>query len=54
MLDLDPTTRATMEEILEEPWVADAVICRQSENGDVTHADDHIHTLEPPAPQPAA
>jgi serine/threonine protein kinase len=54
MLDLEPGSRATMEEILEEPWVADAVICRQSVDGEVTHADDHVHTLEPPAPQPTA
>ena len=51
MLQIPPSLRATMDEILQEPWVADAVICQQSTDGVVTHAIDHIHTLEPPAQQ---
>ncbi|KAG5990221.1 hypothetical protein E4U54_004151 [Claviceps lovelessii] len=51
MLDLDPKTRAKMDEILEEIWVADAVICQQLGNGDVLPAEDHTHVLEPPASQ---
>lgn len=49
MLTVDPKKRANMEEILEEPWVSNTVICRQ-ENGTVIPADDHTHVLEPPAP----
>lgn len=51
MLDLDPKTRAAMSEILQEPWVADTVICQQLENGLINPADDHTHVLEPPASQ---
>ncbi|EGO59470.1 hypothetical protein NEUTE1DRAFT_121271 [Neurospora tetrasperma FGSC 2508] len=49
MLDLDPKTRAKMTEILDDPWVANTVICRQIGPGNVAHADDHVHTLEPPS-----
>ncbi|EQK98472.1 Serine/Threonine protein kinase [Ophiocordyceps sinensis CO18] len=53
MLDLDPNTRAGMDEILQEPWVADTVICQQFDNGEVISAEDHTHVLEPPASQQA-
>ncbi|KAK3386211.1 kinase-like domain-containing protein [Sordaria brevicollis] len=49
MLDLDPKTRAKMTEILDDPWVANTVICRQIGPGNVAHADDHTHILEPPS-----
>lgn len=49
MLDLDPKTRAKMSEILDDPWVANTVICRQIGPGNVAHADDHTHILEPPS-----
>ncbi|KAL1841183.1 hypothetical protein VTJ49DRAFT_7352 [Mycothermus thermophilus] len=49
MLELDPKKRATMHEILDDPWVANTVICRQ-EGGHVVNATDHTHVLEPPAP----
>ncbi|KAJ4138127.1 Nitrogen permease reactivator protein [Fusarium equiseti] len=51
MLDLDPKKRARMEEILQEPWVADTVICQQFDHGEVVPAEDHTHILEPPANQ---
>lgn len=54
MLDLNPKTRATMEQILEEGWVADTVICQQLENGVVIPAEDHEHVLEPHSSTPAA
>lgn len=54
MLDLNPKTRARMAEILEEPWIADTVICQQLEAGETIPAEDHTHVLEPPnSPQPA-
>lgn len=56
MLEIDPKKRATMAEILEDPWVANTIICRQDiESGVVVPGPDHTHTLEPPAaaPQPA-
>lgn len=49
MLDLDPKTRAKMNEILDDPWVANSVICRQIEPGHVVNAEDHTHVLEPPS-----
>ncbi|KAI1505361.1 kinase-like domain-containing protein [Biscogniauxia marginata] len=50
MLTIDPKERAKMDEILEEPWVSDSVICRQVGPGEVVQAEDHTHVLEPPAP----
>lgn len=48
MLDLNPKTRARMDEILQEPWVADTVICQQLDHGEVVTADNHEHNLVPP------
>lgn len=48
MLEIDPKKRAKMPEILEDSWVSNAVICRQTEPGQVIKAEDHTHTLEPP------
>ncbi|KAI0009499.1 Pkinase-domain-containing protein [Xylariaceae sp. FL0662B] len=50
MLTIDPKKRAQMPEILDEPWVADTVICRQVGPGQVIKAEDHTHILEPPTP----
>ena len=52
MLELDPKKRATMEEVLEDPWVSGTPICRQEIGGTVIPAAGHVHTLEPPAAQP--
>jgi serine/threonine protein kinase len=49
MLEIDPKKRIKMEEILEDPWVANTVICRQIDPGLVVNAEDHTHVLEPPA-----
>jgi serine/threonine protein kinase len=51
MLELDPRMRATMKELLDDPWVADTEICRQEAEGHgaVIRAPGHTHTLEPPA-----
>ncbi|KAI1877178.1 hypothetical protein JX265_000048 [Neoarthrinium moseri] len=51
MLTINPRQRATMKEILEEPWVSDTVICRQEAPGRIEPATDHTHILEPPANQ---
>ncbi|TRX98744.1 hypothetical protein FHL15_000086 [Xylaria flabelliformis] len=53
MLTIDPKKRATMAEILDEPWVSDTVICRQVAPGQIEKAEDHTHVLEPPAPAPS-
>jgi serine/threonine protein kinase len=54
MLQIDPKKRAKMDEILQDDWVANTIICRQVENGVVIHADDHTHILKGPqeVPQP--
>ncbi|KAJ2900604.1 Serine/threonine-protein kinase oca2 [Zalerion maritima] len=52
MLQIDPTKRAPMSEILEEPWVANTVICRQLAPGSIIPVDDHTHVLEPPVNAP--
>lgn len=53
MLEIDPRKRATLEEVLADPWVSGTVICRQEEGGNVIKAEGHTHTLEPPsAPAP--
>jgi serine/threonine protein kinase len=49
MLELDPRKRAKMSEILDDPWVANTVICRQMEANVVVKAEDHTHILEPPS-----
>ncbi|GAB7362319.1 hypothetical protein MBLNU230_g2335t1 [Neophaeotheca triangularis] len=47
MLDLDPRRRATMEEILADPWVQNALVCKQEEGGVVERAPGHDHVLQP-------
>ncbi|KAF4549162.1 Serine/threonine-protein kinase oca2-like protein [Elsinoe fawcettii] len=46
MLELDPKKRATIDEILENDWVANALVCRQEEGGRCYHAPNHRHHLE--------
>lgn len=54
MLEIDPRKRATLAEVLEDPWVRGTVICRQDAGtGEVISAGGHTHTLEPPS-APAA
>jgi serine/threonine protein kinase len=48
MLAIDPKKRAKMDEILQDAWVSNTVICRQIENGVVINAEDHTHILVPP------
>lgn len=47
MLDTDPQTRATMEEIMSEPWIAQKECCYQDESGKVHRIPGHDHVLEP-------
>jgi len=54
MLEINPKNRATMSEVLEDPWVSGTGICRQEIGGAVLKAEGHVHTLEPPAPAPQA
>jgi serine/threonine protein kinase len=52
MLEIDPKKRATMGEILDDPWISGTGICRQEVGGKVIRAEGHAHTLEPPASAP--
>lgn len=47
MLELEPKKRATMDEILADPWVQNSLVCRQEENGVIIKAPNHTHTLQP-------
>jgi len=47
MLELDPKKRATMDDILNDPWVQNALVCRQEEDGVIFRAPNHTHTLQP-------
>lgn len=47
MLELDPKKRADMDEILADPWVQNALVCRQEEDGVVIKAPNHTHVLQP-------
>jgi serine/threonine protein kinase len=49
MLEIKPKERVKMPEILDEPWIANTVICQQTGPGTVVNAEDHSHVLEPPA-----
>ncbi|KAI9761038.1 MAG: hypothetical protein M4579_001301 [Chaenotheca gracillima] len=49
MLELDPKRRATLEDVLDDPWVAKTPVCQQLDNGQVINAPGHTHTLEPGA-----
>lgn len=47
MLELDPGKRATMDELLQDPWIQNSLVCRQEENGVVIKAPNHTHALQP-------
>ena len=46
MLKVDPTERASMDEVLEDDWILSAKVCYQDESGNVHRADNHTHVLE--------
>lgn len=45
MLEVDPRKRVKMEQIIRDPWVANSVICRETDTGQVISALGHTHTL---------
>lgn len=56
MLDTNPQTRATLEDVQSDPWLAKRTCCRQEEGGKVIRALGHEHILEPggtAAPDPS-
>jgi len=46
MLKVDPTERASMDEVLEDDWILTSKVCYQDESGSVHRADNHTHVLE--------
>ncbi|MCJ1398423.1 serine/threonine protein kinase [Xylographa trunciseda] len=54
MLEINPKRRATIEEMLADPWVSGTPVCTQVEGGKVIKAPGHEHTLEPSTPDPPA
>lgn len=46
MLKVDPTERATMDEVLEDDWILSSQVCYQDESGIVHRAENHSHVLE--------
>ena len=53
MLQVNPKNRATLENMMADPWISNTPVCRQTEGGKVVKARGHEHTLEPGAPAPS-
>ena len=49
MLDTDPKTRASMEELKSDPWIAHKECCSETDSGKVYRIPGHEHVLEPGA-----
>lgn len=47
MLEIQPSNRATLDEMIEDPWIMNTPVCSQTEGGEVVRALGHEHTLEP-------
>ena len=46
MLQINPKRRATLEDMMADPWM-NTPVCQQLEGGKVVKAAGHEHTLEP-------
>lgn len=46
MLEIDPERRATLQDMLQNPWVTQTPVCSQVEGGKIITAAGHHHTLE--------
>lgn len=47
MLEIDPRKRATLEDMMQDPWITQTPVCRQENGGVVIKAANHEHALEP-------
>ena len=54
MLQINPKSRATLDDMMKDPWISSTPVCQQLEGGKVIRARGHEHTLEPGAPAAAA
>ena len=50
MLDINPKTRATLDDMMVDPWISNTPVCSQLEGGKIVRAPGHEHTLEPGTP----
>ncbi|ANB15858.1 putative serine/threonine protein kinase HRK1 [Sugiyamaella lignohabitans] len=48
MLKIDPKKRATLEDIMADPWVQSLQYCTIGKNGEFIKATNHEHTFVPP------
>lgn len=56
MLDTQPSRRATLQDMMKDPWVSGTPVCSQIDGVRVIRAPGHEHTLEPgstPTPAPS-
>lgn len=54
MLEIQPSHRATLDDMMEDPWITNTPVCSQDESCTVHRAPGHEHTLVPSsAPTPA-
>ena len=44
MLELDPRRRASIDEMLVDPWIANSPVCRQEHDNRIVSAPGHTHT----------
>ena len=49
MLEVDPKKRATIDEMLKDPWISNSPVCQQMDHGRIIKATGHTHTLVPGA-----
>ncbi len=47
MLEINPKARATLDEMMADPWISNTPVCSQLEGGKIVRAPGHEHTLEP-------
>ena len=47
MLEVDPKKRATIDDMLQDPWITNSPVCQQVDNGRIMRGEGHTHVLEP-------
>jgi len=51
MLETDPAHRASLDQVLKDPWVQKTPYCTQEVGGKVIHAEEHEHVLAAAGPE---
>jgi serine/threonine protein kinase len=47
MLEIDPKKRATIDQMLNDPWISNTPVCQEVEQGKIIKATGHDHVLQP-------